>query len=159
MDLVAARSGDLAAALGAAAGDVREATTPVRLSAESMEKAARSIDQALAADARSHDAAREEVSELARSLKETATAAERAWSEYRARFAEVDRSLGEALVRLTDAAGSHATNLNERVAQIDSALGNGIAQLAGALEPLSTLRDTVEELADVITSQPRQAAE
>jgi ABC-type transporter Mla subunit MlaD len=96
---------------------------------------------------------------MAQALQDTARAAEQAWSDYRARFAEVDRALGEALVQLTDAASSHSRNLNERVAQIDTALGNGIAQLAGALEPLSTLRDTVEELADALTSQPREAAE
>src|SRR3546814_10238232 len=82
--------------------------------------------------------------ELAVSLTQTASAASSAWSEYRARFEEVDRSLGAALEKITDAAGSHATNLNERVGQIDRALGEGVAQLAGALEPLTTLRDTVE---------------
>lgn len=159
IELVAGRSGDLAAAFGSAANDVQAAAGPVRQSAESMEKAAKSIDQALTAEARSNEAAREEARQLAQALQETSRAAEQAWAEYRGRFADVDRSLGEALTKLSEAAGDHARNLNERVAQIDAALGNGIAQLAGALEPLSTLRDTVEELADVITTQPRQPAE
>src|SRR3546814_2231329 len=64
-----------------------------------------------------------------------------------------------ALEKITDAAGSHATNLNERVGQIDRALGEGVAQLAGALEPLTTLRDTVEELAGILANQNREAAE
>ena len=97
--------------------------------------------------------------ELAVSLTQTASAASSAWSEYRARFEEVDRSLGAALEKITDAAGSHATNLNERVGQIDRALGEGVAQLAGALEPLTTLRDTVEELAGILANQNREAAE
>ncbi|HEY0085122.1 MAG TPA: hypothetical protein VGB65_04345, partial [Allosphingosinicella sp.] len=120
---------------------------------------AQSIERALAAEARANEAARDGTRTMAQALQDTARAAEQAWSEYRARFAEVDRSLGQALVQLTDAAGSHAQNLNERVAQIDTALGNGIAQLAGALEPLTTLRDTVEELADAMTGQAREAAE
>jgi ABC-type transporter Mla subunit MlaD len=159
IEQVAARSSDLAAAFGSAADDVQIAAAPVRQSAESMEKAAQSIDRALAAEARTNEAARDEVRQLAQALLETARAADQAWSDYRGRFADVDRSLGEALTMLSEAASDHAQNLNERVAQIDTALGNGIAQLAGALEPLSTLRDTVEELSDVITSQPRQAAE
>lgn len=155
IERIAASSADLATAFGTAADDVQSAAGPVRQSAESMEKAAQAIDRALAAEARTNEAAREEVRELAKALQDTARSAEQAWSDYRGRFAEVDRSLGEALAKLTDAAGDHAQNLNERVAQIDSALGDGIAQLAGALEPLTTLRDTVEELADVITNQPR----
>src|SRR3546814_12098680 len=77
----------------------------------------------------------------------------------RASDREVDRSLGAALEKITDAAGSHATNLNERVGQIDRALGEGVAQLAGALEPLTTLRDTVEELAGILANQNREAAD
>src|SRR3546814_2395001 len=97
--------------------------------------------------------------ELAVSLTQTASAASSAWSEYRARFEEVDRSLGAALEKITDAAGSHATNLNERVGQIDRALGEGVAQLAGALEPLTTLRDTDEELAGILANQNRERSE
>src|SRR3546814_16958909 len=97
--------------------------------------------------------------ELAVSLTQTASAASSAWSEYRARFEEVDRSLGAALEKITDAAGSHATNLNERVGQIDRALGAGVAQLAGALEPLTKLPDTVEALAGILATQNRAAAE
>src|SRR3546814_4590720 len=66
-------------------------------------------------NAQSSENAREEMRELAVSLTQTASAASSAWSEYRARFEEVDRSLGAALEKITDAAGSHATNLNERV--------------------------------------------
>ena len=69
------------------------------------------------------------------------------------------RALGGAIEKITDAAGNHASNLNERVGQIDKALGDGVAQLAGALEPLTTLRDTVEELAGVLANQNRKAAE
>lgn len=156
---VARNSTDLATAFGVAANDIQQAAAPVRQSAETMEKAAISIQQSLAAEARSSEAARDETRQMAQALQDTARAAEQAWSDYRARFSEVDRALGEALVQLTDAASSHSRNLNERVAQIDTALGNGVAQLAGALEPLSTLRDTVEELADALTVQPREAAE
>src|SRR3546814_12231285 len=97
--------------------------------------------------------------ELAVSLTQTASAASSAWSEYRARFEEVDRSLGAALEKITDAAGSHATNLNERVGQTDRELGEGVAQLAGALAPLTTLRDRVEDLPGILASQHRDAAE
>src|SRR3546814_7252542 len=96
---------------------------------------------------------------LAVSLTQTSSAASSAWSEYLARFEEVDRSLGAALEKITDAAGSHATNLKERVGQIDRALGEGVAQLAGALEPLTTLRDTVEELAGILANQNRRSEE
>lgn len=159
IELVASNSSDLATAFGTAANDVQQAAAPIRHSADAMEKAAVSIERSLTAEARSTEAARDETRQMAQALKDTARAAEQAWSDYRARFAEVDRALGEALVQLTDAASSHSRNLNERVAQIDTALGNGIAQLAGALEPLTTLRDTVEELADALTGPSREAAE
>ncbi|KZX91513.1 hypothetical protein A3718_13950 [Erythrobacter sp. HI0019] len=97
--------------------------------------------------------------QLAAALSETASAASSAWSEYRARFEDVDRALGDAIEKISDAAGNHASNLNERVGQIDKALGDGVAQLAGALEPLTTLRDTVEELAGILANQNREAAE
>src|SRR3546814_14802290 len=80
-------------------------------------------------------------------------------SDDRSRFEEFDRSPGAALEKITDAAGSHATNLNERVGQIDCALGEGVAQLAGALEPLTTLRDTVEELAGILANENRETTE
>ena len=96
---------------------------------------------------------------MAEALRETAAAAGNAWAEYRARFADVDRSLGEALERLTDAAGNHAVNLNERVGQIDKQLGDGVAQLAAALQPLTELRETVDELAGILADRPREAAE
>jgi hypothetical protein len=156
---VARGSNDLVVAFGAAADDLQRAGAPISASAEAIAKAAGSIERSLDAEARSNEAARSEAQQLAAALQDTARAAGEAWADYRARFADVDRALGEALVKLTDASTSHAENLNERVAQIDAALGNGIAQLAGALEPLSTLRDTVEELADTMSGRAVQAAE
>ncbi len=158
IEQVAASSSDLVTAFGTVASDVEAAAAPVRQSALSIAEAVKSVEAVVTKNAQSSDTARNEMRELAASLNQTATAASSAWSEYRARFEEVDRSLGAALEKITDAAGSHATNLNERVGQIDRALGEGVAQLAGALEPLTTLRDTVEELAGVLANQSREAA-
>lgn len=159
IDQVAARSSDLATAFGTVAKDVEAAAAPVRQSAISIAEAVKSVEAVVVNNARSSESTRDEMRELAASLNQTASAASSAWSEYRARFEEVDRSLGAALEKITEAAGSHATNLNERVGQIDRALGEGVAQLAGALEPLTTLRDTVEELAGILANQNREAAE
>jgi ABC-type transporter Mla subunit MlaD len=159
IEQVAARSNDLAAAFGTVANDVEAAAAPVRQSAVSIAEAVKSVEAVVTKNAQSSESAREEMRELALSLNQTAAAASSAWSEYRARFEEVDRSLGAALEKITDAAGSHATNLNERVGQVDRALGEGVAQLAGALEPLTNLRDTVEELAGILANQNREAAE
>jgi methyl-accepting chemotaxis protein len=159
IEQVAARSSELAAAFSTVANDVEAAATPVRQSAQSIAEAVKSIEAVVTKHAQSSESAREEMRQLAVSLKQTASAASSAWAEYRARFEEVDRSLGAALEKITDAAVSHATNLNERVGQIDSALGEGVAQLAGALEPLTTLRDTVEELAGILANQNQGAAE
>lgn len=159
IEQVAARSSDLATAFGTVANDVEAAAAPVRQSALSIAEAVKSVEAIVVKNAQSSENTREEMRELAVSLNQTASAASSAWSEYRARFEEVDRSLGAALEKITDAAGSHATNLNERVGQIDRALGEGVAQLAGALEPLTTLRDTVEELAGILANQNREAAE
>ncbi len=159
IEQVAARSSDLATAFGTVANDVEAAAAPVRQSALSIAEAVKSVEVIIAKHAQSSDSARDEMRELAVSLNQTAAAASSAWSEYRARFEDVDRSLGAALEKITDAADSHATNLNERVGQIDRALGDGVAQLAGALEPLTTLRDTVEELAGLLAKRNREAAE
>lgn len=159
IEQVADRSSDLATAFGTVANDVEAAAAPVRQSAQSIAEAVKSVEAIVVKNAQSSENAREEIRELAVSLTQTASAASSAWSEYRARFEEVDRSLGAALEKITDAAGSHATNLNERVGQIDRALGEGVAQLAGALEPLTTLRDTVEELAGILANQNQEAAE
>ena len=158
IEQVAARSTDLAGALGSAANDFAAATDPVRDSAFAISQAVAAVERSVTQNAGSAEVAREEMRQLAAALKHTAASASSAWAEYRARFADVDRSLGDALEKLTDAAGNHAVNLNERVGQIDRALGEGVAQLAGALEPLSTLRDTVEELAGIM-DRPREAAE
>jgi ABC-type transporter Mla subunit MlaD len=157
IEQVAASSSDLATVFGTVANDVAAAAAPVRQSALSIADAVKSVEAVVAKNAQSSEIARDEMRELAATLNQTATAASLAWSEYRARFEEVDRSLGTALEKITSAAGSHATNLNERVGQIDRALGEGVAQLAGALEPLSTLRDTVEELAGLLANQNREA--
>ena len=159
IEQVAARSSDLATAFGTVANDVEAAAAPVRQSALSIAEAVKSVEAVISKDAQSSESARQEMRQLAAALNQTATAASSAWSEYRARFEDVDRSLGEAIDKLTDAAGNHASNLNERVGQIDKALGDGIAQLAGALDPLTTLRDTVEELAAVLANRNREAAE
>lgn len=159
IEQVAARSNDLAIAFGTVAKDVEAATNPVRQSAAAIAEAAKSVETVVALNARSADSARDEMRQMAAALGETASAAASAWADYRARFNEVDKALGEALDKLSDAASSHAVNLNERVGQVDKALGEGVAQLAGALEPLATLRDTVEELAGVLASQSREAAE
>jgi len=159
IEQVAARSNDLATAFGTVANDVEAAAGPVRQSAVSIAEAVKSVETVVTKNAQSSESAREEMRQLAVSLNQTAAAASSAWSEYRARFEEVDRSLGAALEKITDAAGSHATNLNERVGQVDRALGEGVAQLAGALEPLTNLRDTVEELAGILANQNREAAE
>jgi ABC-type transporter Mla subunit MlaD len=159
IEQVAARSNDLATAFGTVANDVEAAAGPVRQSAVSIAEAVKSVETVVTKNAQSSESAREEMRQLAVSLNQTAAAASSAWSEYRARFEEVDRSLGAALEKITDAAGSHATNLNERVGQVDRALGEGVAQLAGALEPLTNLRDTVEELTGILANQNREAAE
>jgi ABC-type transporter Mla subunit MlaD len=159
IEQVAARSNDLATAFGTVANDVEAAAGPVRQSAVSIAEAVKSVEAVVTKNAQSSESAREEMRQLAVSLSQTAAAASSAWSEYRARFEEVDQSLGAALEKITDAAGSHATNLNERVGQVDRALGEGVAQLAGALEPLTNLRDTVEELAGILANQSREAAE
>lgn len=159
IEQVAARSSDLATAFGTVANDVEAATAPVRQSAVSIAEAVKSVETIVSRNAQSSESARDEMRQLAAALNETASAASSAWSEYRARFEEVDRALGDALDKISDAAGNHASNLNERVGQIDKALGDGVAQLAGALEPLTTLRDTVEELAGILANQNREAAE
>lgn len=159
IEQVAARSSDLATAFGTVANDVAAATAPVRQSALSIAEAVKSVETVVTKNAQSSESARDEMRQLAAALSQTASAASSAWSEYRARFEEVDRALGDAIEKITDAAGNHASNLNERVGQIDKALGDGVAQLAGALEPLTTLRDTVEELAGVLANQNRKAAE
>lgn len=159
IEQVAARSSDLATAFGTVANDVEAATVPVRQSAISIAEAAKSVETIVSRNAQSSESARDEMRQLAAALSETASAASSAWSEYRARFEDVDRALGGAIEKISDAAGNHASNLNERVGQIDKALGDGVAQLAGALEPLTTLRDTVEELAGILANQNREAAE
>lgn len=159
IEQVAARSSDLATAFGTVANDVEAATAPVRQSAISIAEAVKSVETIVSRNAQSSESARDEMRQLAAALTETASAASSAWSEYRARFEDVDRALGDAIEKISDAAGNHASNLNERVGQIDKALGDGVAQLAGALEPLTTLRDTVEELAGILANQNREAAE
>lgn len=159
IEQVAARSSDLAAAFGNVANDVEAAAAPVRQSALSIAEAVKSVETIAVMNAQSSESAREEMRQLALALNQTASAASSAWSEYRTRFEDVDKSLGAALEKITEAAGSHATNLNERVGQIDRALGEGVAQLAGALEPLTTLRDTVEELAGILANQNQEATE
>lgn len=159
IESVAARSSDIATSLGSVANDVREATEPVRQSAASIEKAMLAMSTAVANDARSSEASREEMREMSGALKATAEAAEEAWSDYRNRFNEVDEALGKALTLLTEAAGSHAQNLNERVGQVDEALSKGISQLAAALRPLESLSDTVEDLSSALTARQAEAAE
>ena len=159
IEQVAARSSDLATTFGTVANDVEAATAPVRQSAVSVAEAVKSVETIVSKNAQSSESARDEMRQLAAILSETATAASSAWSEYRARFEEVDRALEKAIEKIFDAVSDHASNLNERVGQIDKALGDGVAQLAGALEPLSTLRDTVEDLTDTLANQNREAAE
>lgn len=159
IEQVAARSTDLASVFGTVAKDVESAAAPVRHSAASIAEAVKSVETIILGNAQSTESTRDEMRQMAAALSETASAAASAWSDYRSRFNEVDKSLGVALDILSDATGNHATNLNERVGQIDRALGDGVAQLAGALEPLTTLRDTIEELAGVLANQSREAAE
>ena len=143
-------SRDLVTSFATVANDVKSASEPVRQSAQSIERALRSVETLMTEEARSSEASRLETEKITAALVETASAAETAWREYRSRFAAVDQSLGEALNTLSTAARSHAENVNERIGQIDRALGDGIAQLAGALAPLSELRDTVEYLGQII---------
>lgn len=159
IESVADRSNDIATSLGSVANDVREATDPLRQSASSIEKAMVAMSTAVGNDARSSEATRAEMREISEALKATASAAEDAWSDYRARFTEVDKSLGEALTMLTEAAGSHAQNLNDRVGQVDEALSKGVTQLAAALRPLESLSDTVEDLSAALTARGSEAAE
>jgi methyl-accepting chemotaxis protein len=159
IESVAARSSDIATSLSSVANDVREATEPVRQSAASIEKAMLAMSAAVANDARSSEATRDEMREISGALKDTAQAAEDAWSAYRDRFNEVDAALGNALTQLTEAAGSHAQNLNERVGQVDEALSKGISQLAAALRPLESLSDTVEDLSSALAQHQGQVAE
>lgn len=153
IESVASRSSDLATAFGSVADDVQAATLPVRGAADAIAKAIKSMELIIAAQATTANDSREEMVEMATALSDTARAAETAWSEYRGRFEQVDRSLGEAIDLITNASSQHAQNLNDRVGQVDKALGDGVAQLAGALKPLATLRDTVEELAGALAQK------
>ena len=159
IETVSERSSAIATSLGSVANDMREATEPVRQSAASIERAMAAMSTAVANDARDSESAREEMREISGALRSTAEAAENAWSDYRARFNDVDKSLGEALNLLTEAAGSHAQNLNDHVNQVDEALSKGVSQLAAALRPLESLSDTVEDLSSALTATQSQTAE
>src|SRR3546814_5902595 len=111
-------------------------SSDLRQSALSIAEAVKSVEAIVVKNAQSSENVREEMREIAVSLTQTASAASSAWSEYRASFAEVDRSLGAALEQITDAEGSQAPNLNERVSPHDRAIGEQFAQLAGSHTPL-----------------------
>src|SRR3546814_2948660 len=102
------------------ANDVEAAAAPVRQSALSIAEAVKSVEAIVVKNAQSSEIAREEMRELAVSLTQTASAASSAWSEYPARFEEVDRSLGAALEKITDVAGSQATNLDRKSQRLHS---------------------------------------
>lgn len=153
IELVAEKSDELAGAFGTVANDVEAATTPVRQSATSIAEAVKSIEGIIANSATSSENTREEMRSLAAALNDTAEAATTAWSDYRARFADVDKSLGTAIGAITNATSDHATNLNERVGQIDSALGDAVSKLQAALSPLTDLNDVVQELAGIMSKQ------
>jgi methyl-accepting chemotaxis protein len=147
---VADRSANIATSLGSVAKVVREATSPLRDSASSIEQALLAMSAAVAADARNAEGNREEMREIATALRGTSEAAQTAWSDYRDRFNEVDEALGRALTMLTQETESHAQNLNERVGQVDEALSKGVKSLGSALQPLENLSDTVEDLSKAI---------
>lgn len=159
IESVATRSSDLATAFGTVANDVQSASAPVRNSAEAIAKAVTSIEAIIATQARAANDSREEMTDMASALRDTARAAETAWAEYRGRFEEVDRSLGAALDLITEASNSHAQSLNERVGQVDKALGEGAAKLADALGPLNKLHDSVEDLTASLSNARLEATE
>lgn len=86
-------------------------------------------------------------------MKETAQAASISWEGYRNRFAEVDKSLAEALDRIRSASAEHATALNTEVGRIDKAMAAAVERLAPALDVLTELTSSLEDLAARLPAQ------
>ena len=139
---VAGASGEL----GRAAAEMKAATAPLT-------EATRTIRDAVAG---TRDATREqgehartvvaEYRQIAERLRDTGAAAQSAWADYKARFEGVDQSLAKSLDTIAGAGSDHARALNERVGQIDTALGAAVDRMAQAIDEL---HETVEEMGRV----------
>lgn len=147
---IAEQSSEISTAFGHIANDMRAASDPVRQSADAISNATNNIENIIRGQAALSEEANQKVSQLAEALADTSRSAETAWREYRARFEEVDKSLAQAVSNLTNASQEHAQSLNDRVGDVDKALAEGVAKLASALQPLTNLGDSVNDITQQI---------
>lgn len=137
--------------IGAAGMAFREAAEPITRSTSEIRTAVTALNQNLGQFVEKNDYMLEQIGVLADRIIETSDAAAGAWNDYRERFDDVDESLAKALKTLSDAIQDNAQKVNDRVQQIDTALGKGVSGLAAALQPLENLSDIVEEIAVLLS--------
>ena len=136
----------ISTALSSAASEFKAATSPIREATASVNTAVTRVQELLAAHGEVTGRQSQAMSEISDKLGETAEAATKAWREYRSRFEDVDKALAAALDKIKDASGEHASALNEQTGRIDKALADAVDRLKSALDPLSDLAESMEDL-------------
>ena len=132
--------GQATQALGATAAPIAKAATAIETATAQVGDNLRGLGES---NARYHAL----IESVTGQMGETAQAATQSWENYRNRFAEADVSLANALDRIRGASSEHAEELNKQVGRIDKALAEAVDRLAPALEVLSDLTASLEDLA------------
>lgn len=132
--------GQATQALGASTAPITKAATAIESATLKASEAVQNLNEN---NARYHGL----IESVTGQMRETAQAAVLSWESYRNRFAEVDKSLGDALDRIRSASAEHATALNTEVGRIDKAMADAVDRLAPALDVLTELTASLEDLA------------
>lgn len=132
--------GQATQALGATAAPIAKAATAIEAATAQVGDNLRNLGES---NARYHAL----IESVTGQMEATAQAATRSWENYRDRFAEVDVALANALDRIRGASSEHADELSNQVGRIDKALAEAVDRLAPALEVLSDLTASLEDLA------------
>jgi len=132
---------DLLRQMDSVAIRLRDAATPVASSAERLSTAASATEKASHAISDSH----RQIQGLLKGLEEAVKNNAQIWEEHRVRFERTDASLAAVIRELLDGAENFRDQVTKFVTEIDEHFASSVRHLAGGVERLADVSDSLEE--------------
>ena len=132
---------------------------PISQAVHSIKEASDLVATAIETSLAANNRAQEKLEELMTGIESTQEAAENAWHEYRNRFEGVDKELEQTLLKMSQALGDTLTNFKDFAGQFDSQMGAAVEKFSSSLTTIEDYAGTLDEFAETLRKQPKEAAE
>lgn len=143
---------DTEGAISGTARALREAAQPLTQAGQAMSQAMANVAQTVDSSTKGLAETQRQGALMSAELRATFDELQRVWNRHESRFDQADEKLAKIVDQVINLLNANATNLQEHVGQIDSALADTVNMMAGNIEELT---DAAAEFARATKSLER----